>query len=40
VIGLDLDEVALDASQHKAPCGGETGPNYTDKGRAKAGSGR
>jgi hypothetical protein len=33
VIGLDLDEVALDASQHKAPCGGETGPNCTDKGR-------
>ncbi len=35
VIGLDLSEVALDGSQHKAPCGGEgTGPNCTDKGRS------
>lgn len=35
IIGLDLAEVALDGSQHKAPCGGEgTGPNCTDKGRA------
>ena len=36
VIGLDLTEVALDGSTHKAPCGGEgTGPNPTD--RAKIG---
>lgn len=36
IIGLDVDEVALDASQHKAPGGGEgTGPNFTD--RAKLG---
>ena len=36
IIGLDLDEVALDGSLHKAPYGGEgTGPNPTD--RAKLG---
>lgn len=36
VIGLDLSEVAVDGSQHKAPCGGEgTGPSPTD--RAKLG---
>jgi len=36
IIGLDLSEVALDGSLHKAPCGGEgTGPNPTD--RAKRG---
>ena len=35
IIGLDLAEVAIDGSQHKAPCGGEgTGPNCTDKGRS------
>lgn len=35
IVGLDLSEVALDASQHKAPCGGPgTGPNCTDKGRS------
>ena len=29
--GLDLAEVAIDGSQHTAPCGGEgTGPNCTD----------
>jgi transposase len=34
IIGLDLGEVALDGSQHKAPTGGEgTGANCTDKGR-------
>lgn len=33
IIGLDLTETALDGSQHKAPCGGDTGPNCTDKGR-------
>jgi len=34
IIGLDLTEVAIDGSHHKAPCGGEgTGPNCTDKGR-------
>ena len=36
IIGLDLGEVSLDGSLHKAPCGGEgTGPNPTD--RAKSG---
>jgi transposase len=35
IVGLDLSEVAIDGSQHKAPCGGEgTGPNCTDKGRS------
>lgn len=34
IIGLDLDDVALDGSLHKAPCGGEgTGPNPTDRGK-------
>lgn len=33
--GLDLSEVALDASLHKAPMGGEgTGPNPTDRGKS------
>ena len=36
IIGLDLTEVAIDGSLHKAPYGGEgTGPNPTD--RAKRG---
>ena len=36
IIGLDLSEVAVDGSLHKAPCGGDsTGPNPTD--RAKTG---
>ena len=36
IIGLDLSDVSLDGSLHKAPCGGEgTGPNPTD--RAKLG---
>ncbi len=36
IVGLDLDDVALDGSLHKAPYGGEgTGPNPTD--RAKLG---
>ena len=36
IVGLDLCEVALDGSLHKAPCGGEgTGKNPTD--RAKLG---
>jgi transposase len=36
VIGLDLTEVSVDGSLHKAPAGGEgTGPNPTD--RAKTG---
>ena len=36
VIGLDLSDVSLDGSLHKAPCGGEgTGPNPTV--RAKTG---
>src|SRR5450759_1828821 len=31
---LDLSEVAVDGSLHKAPCGGEgTGPNPTDRGK-------
>lgn len=35
IIGLDLSEVALDGSLHKAPCGEGTGKNPTD--RAKLG---
>jgi hypothetical protein len=36
IIGLDLSEVTIDSSLHKAPCGGEgTGPNPSD--RAKIG---
>ncbi len=32
IVALDLSEVAVDASQHKAPCGGEgTGPSPTDR---------
>ena len=34
IIGLDLSEVSVDGSLHKAPYGGEdTGPNPTDRGR-------
>ena len=34
MIGLDLAEVAIDGSLHKAPCGGEgTGKNPTDRGK-------
>ena len=34
IVGFDLSEVAIDASQHKAPFGGEgTGPNPTDRGK-------
>jgi transposase len=34
VIGLDLAEVSVDGSLHKAPMGGEgTGPNPTDRGK-------
>jgi transposase len=34
LIGLDLADVALDGSLHKAPYGGEgTGPNPTDRGK-------
>jgi len=34
IIGLDLSEVSLDGSLHKAPYGGEgTGPNPTDRGK-------
>jgi transposase len=33
-IGLDLDNVAIDGSLHKAPCGGEgTGPSPVDRGK-------
>src|SRR5680860_1267281 len=36
IVGLDLSEVSIDGSLHKAPCGGQgTGPNPTD--RAKLG---
>ena len=36
IIGLDLSDVSVDGSQHKAPCGGEgTGKNPCD--RAKSG---
>lgn len=34
IVGLDLSEVAIDGSLHKAPYGGEgTGPNPTDRGK-------
>ena len=34
VIGLDLSEVSIDGSLHKAPCGGEgTGPSPADRGK-------
>ena len=34
IIGLDLSDVAVDGSLHKAPCGGEgTGKNPTDRGK-------
>lgn len=34
IVELDLTEVAVDGSQHKAPFGGEgTGPNPTDRGK-------
>ena len=34
VIDIDLAEVAIDGSQHKAPCGGEgTGKNPADRGK-------
>lgn len=34
IIGLDLSEVSIDGSLHKAPYGGEgTGPNPTDRGK-------
>lgn len=34
VIGLDLGDVSVDGSLHKAPMGGEgTGPNPTDRGK-------
>ncbi|MFH1330859.1 MAG: IS5 family transposase [Actinomycetota bacterium] len=32
IVGLDLSEVSVDGSQHKAPCGGQgTGPSPTDR---------
>jgi len=35
VIGLDLTEVSIDGSLHKAPYGGEgTGPNPKDRGKS------
>jgi hypothetical protein len=34
IVGLDLSEVSIDGSLHKAPYGGEgTGPNPTDRGK-------
>ena len=34
IIGLDLSDVAVDGSLHKAPAGGQgTGPNPTDRGK-------
>ena len=34
VIGLELEEIAIDASQHKAPTGGSgTGPSNVDRGK-------
>jgi transposase len=35
IIGLALEDLAVDGSQHKAPAGGDgTGPNCTDRGRS------
>ena len=35
IVGLDLTEVAVDGSAHKAPCGGPgTGRNPTDRGKS------
>jgi hypothetical protein len=35
IVGLTLDEVAIDGSQHNAPTGAQgTGPNCTDEGRS------
>ena len=35
IVGLDLADVAVDGSQHKAPCGGDgTGRNPTDRGKS------
>ena len=35
IIGLDLTEVSVDGSAHKAPCGGPgTGKNPTDRGKS------
>ena len=34
IVGVDLSDVAVDGSQHKAPCGGDgTGRNPTDRGK-------
>lgn len=34
IVGLDLSEVSIDGSIHKAPCGGEgTGPSPVDRGK-------
>ena len=34
IIGLDMSEIAIDGSLHKAPCGGEgTGPSPIDRGK-------
>ncbi len=34
IVGLDLSDVSIDGSIHKAPCGGDgTGPNPTDRGK-------
>lgn len=34
IIGFDLDDVAIDGSQHRSPCGGEgTGYNPFDRGK-------
>ena len=36
MIGLDLTEVSIDGSAHKAPCGGPgTGKNPTDRGKIR-----
>ena len=35
ICGLDLSEVSVDGSLHKAPCAGQgTGPNPTDRGKS------
>jgi len=34
IVGYDLDDVSVDGSQHKSPCGGPgTGPNHADRGK-------
>lgn len=34
IVGLDLSDASLDASLHKAPCGGGTGKSPVDRGKS------